>query len=189
MSSIIIVGNGPSLLESTNGALIDSYDIVVRFNAFAIKNYEQHVGTKTDYWFNTINFQDKLGEERMKIPYKKVYLHSWQWDPEKDLLYKSFVEHYASIPNAPTLIKTTKATILELKEFTQDSEYSTYSTGAMAIWMLLKEVSTLSITGFDWWNSENHHYSDKAPRGTLHKPAKEFEFINTLIQEGRVKML
>lgn len=189
MPSIIIVGNGPSLLEKPNGSIINSYDIVVRFNAFAIKGYEEHVGTKTDYWFNTINFQDKDSEIRIQNRYKRVYLHSWQWDPEKDLLYKTFVAHYNKTGDEAELIKTTRKTIEELRDFTQDKDYSTYSTGAMAIWMLCKEFELVTITGFDWWNSDQHHYSDKAPRGRIHKPEKELRFINTLVEAGKVKFL
>ena len=189
MSNIIIVGNGPSLLDTQSGEVIDSYDIVVRFNAFVTKGYEEHVGTKTDYWFNTINFQDKYGEARIQNKYKKIYLHSWQWDPEKDLLYKTFVAHYQEINNPTELIKTTRTTIEELQEFTQDKDYFSYSTGAMAIWMLSKEFEMITITGFDWWNSDKHHYSDKAPRGNMHKPDKELKFINRLIEAGKVKIL
>lgn len=46
--SIILVGNGSSLLDEKNGDFIDSFDTVVRFNNFVIKGYEKHVGTKTN---------------------------------------------------------------------------------------------------------------------------------------------
>jgi len=92
--SIIIIGNGSSLLDIKNGSTIDNFDIVVRFNAYTINGYEDYVGTKTHYWFNTINFQNKDTEQRLKCKYKRIYLHSWEWNPEKDSLYKTFVEHY-----------------------------------------------------------------------------------------------
>lgn len=43
--SIILVANSSDLLENKNGSLIDSYDIVVRFNSFKID--EPHTGVKT----------------------------------------------------------------------------------------------------------------------------------------------
>ncbi len=44
---VIIVGNGTSILDSKNGKSIDSFDDVVRFNSFRIKDYEEYTGKKT----------------------------------------------------------------------------------------------------------------------------------------------
>lgn len=185
-NSIIIIGNGPSVLRQENGQLIDEFDIVVRFNAYAIKGYEKYVGRKTTYWFNAINFQDKKKEERMNVKYDKIFLHIWQWDINKDPLFKSFKEFYG---DSVELIKTKESTIREIQEYIDDREYFPYSTGAIAIWMLLKEHPLVYITGFDWWESDKHHYSDSAPRGTLHDPQKEYKFISKLIEEGKIRML
>jgi hypothetical protein len=46
--SVILVGNGESLLGSNMGKVIDSYDTVVRFDGLNIEGYEKDVGTKTD---------------------------------------------------------------------------------------------------------------------------------------------
>ena len=45
--SIVVVGNGMSTIGSGLGSQIDAFDEVARFNHFAIKGYEQDVGTKT----------------------------------------------------------------------------------------------------------------------------------------------
>jgi hypothetical protein len=42
-----IVGNSGKLLDSDNGALIDSHDIIVRFNGAKTNGYLQHCGAKT----------------------------------------------------------------------------------------------------------------------------------------------
>lgn len=44
-SRIVVVGNGPSIIRNSWGSLIDSFDIVVRFNAAKI--VPEHTGTKT----------------------------------------------------------------------------------------------------------------------------------------------
>jgi hypothetical protein len=184
--SIIIIGNGSTLLGKENGSKIDEFDIVVRFNAYAIKGYEKNVGTKTTYWYNTINFQNIADELRTKVPYERIVIHSWEWNPSKDKTYQNFQNFYK---DSVDLRKTTRSLIDEMQVYTSDKSYSAYSTGAMAIWMLLKEHPEVTITGFDWWATDKHHYSDKAPRGTLHKPDKEFKFISKLIEEGKVKIL
>jgi hypothetical protein len=176
--SVIIIGNGPSLLEKENGKIIDEFDEVVRFNNFKIKGFEKNVGTKITYWYNTI------GSEKIQNPPEQIIWHSWQWDEEKDLKYKEFLKNH---PNAK---KTKKETILEIKEYTGEKEYSHYSTGAIAIWNILKEYSNVTITGFDWWeNKGKHHYHNNGTIGTIHKPEKEFILIKKLIKEHKLKFL
>lgn len=48
--SIAVVGNGPSEVGKGLGSEIDSHDIVVRINNYAIDGYENDYGTKTDIW-------------------------------------------------------------------------------------------------------------------------------------------
>ena len=186
-NSIIIVGNGPSVLDKENGHLIDEFGVVVRFNEYVIKGFEKHVGTKTTYWFNTVNFQNKSIQFRMHNNYKKIVLHIWEWNIERDPLFKSFKEFYKDVPIE--LIKTSADTLREIQLYMDDKSYFAYSTGAIAIWMLLKEFPEVYITGFDWWESEKHHYSDRVPRGKLHNPQKEYQLITKLIEEGKVKFL
>ena len=77
-----------------------------------------------------------------------------------------------------------------MQEYVGDKSYFNYSTGAIAIWMLLKEHDVVYITGFDWWKkNEKHHYHNSGKIGNIHKPDKEFEFISKLIDEGKVKFL
>jgi hypothetical protein len=183
--SCVVVGNGTSLLDKENGVLIDSFDIVARFNAYTTDGVEQFTGIKTDYWFNVINFQNRDSEWRVKRQYQRVYLHSWQWDPQKDRLYQDFLTVF------PTnlLIKTVKRDVDEIAEFADTPKYRCYSTGAIAIWILLREMESVVITGFDWWNREEHHYNDRAIRGTLHQPQIEKMFIDKLAKQGRIRFL
>lgn len=186
--SLIIVGNGPSLLDSENGNLIDNFDIVVRLNAYTIKGFEKYVGTTTHYYFNTINFTNKNEQERLKHEYKRFVWHSWNWNAEKDESYKDFLKFYEG--KSTEVIKTSRDTILEIQEYVGDNEYFTYSTGAIAIWMLLKEIPELYITGFDWWNkNDKHHYNDSGKLGNIHKPESEFRFINKLRIDNRIHFL
>ena len=49
-NKIILVGNAPTNLDNEFGNLINSYDIIIRFNEFVIKEYEKNIGTKTSIW-------------------------------------------------------------------------------------------------------------------------------------------
>lgn len=59
--TICLVANSGALLESKNGAFIDSHDVVVRFNSFAID--PPHTGTKT-----TIHCSIHLKDHNRDIP-------------------------------------------------------------------------------------------------------------------------
>jgi hypothetical protein len=49
--SVAIVGSSPRLLESENGDLIDSHDVVIRFNDARIAGLDRHAGCRTDIRF------------------------------------------------------------------------------------------------------------------------------------------
>lgn len=179
MNEIIVVGNGSSVLDKENGKTIDSFNIVVRFNNYKIKGFESFTGIKTDYWFTTAVYADQVKEN-----YKRIYTHSWQWDPEKDIHYIKFVN------NGIFPIKTTYQEIVEMMNYVENTKYSDYSTGSIALWMLLKEHSHIYITGFDWWEErDKHHYGDSALIGNIHKPTFEKIYIDKLISDNKVSFL
>lgn len=175
---IIIVGNGPSVLDNSLGNIIDSYDAVVRFNDYKLIGFEKHVGTKTDIWFNTLTISPP------RPCAKKIIWHSWHWDPKTDVRFIKFKE---TVDKTVTLDKTKIETIKEMQKYVGDNQYFNYSTGTIAIWMMLKEVDIVTITGFDWWiPGKKHHYHNNATIGNIHKTDKELVFIEKLKKENRI---
>lgn len=52
---VAVVGNGPQEVGSGNGAKIDSYDIVIRFNDFPeTEEFSKDYGSKTDVWVRSL---------------------------------------------------------------------------------------------------------------------------------------
>lgn len=172
---IIIVGNGSTLLDKENGSLIDSFDTIVRFNSYKISGFEKYVGTKTNIWFtcNRAHIKDCNTLER-------VIEHSWQWNPEKDQIFKSISSVY------PKCEKTKR-------EFVRNKiPLKNPSTGIIAIFMMIEDQEyekPIYITGFDWWLTDKHHYGDNERRGALHSPSEEYQIISGLVNEGKVKFL
>jgi hypothetical protein len=187
-SSILIVGNGTSLLNEEYGEKINSYTKVVRFNNYGTRDFEKYAGSKTNIWFNVINFLDKENEWRMNQNYDKVFVHSWEPDPQKDKLFLNFKEYYKN-KSENFLEKIPHTIIQEIVNYSKDPSYTGISTGLIAIWFLLKFHQSVDIIGFDWWDTEKHHYNDNAIRGNLHKPQKEKEIINNLYKEGKLCFL
>jgi hypothetical protein len=166
MSSVIIVGNGTSIIKKKNGLKIDSFDVVVRFNSFKI--IEKFTGKKTSHWF-TVN-TNHIGES-----FTKIHTHSWSFNKEECKIYKELSE-------VSFCTKTTKKDVL-------DTGLNFPSTGLIAIFKYIARYGFVTITGFDWWDTENHHYADNEKRGSLHDPTKEKEIIMGLISQGKVFFL
>lgn len=168
--SIILVGNGSTLLDSKKGACIDLFDTVVRFNSFKLCKYKAHVGYKTDIWF-TVNIFHKNSIDE----FKKVIVHSWEMNKEKCNVFES-------LNNLRECEKISRSLIKSI-------DINTPSTGLIAIHYFLQEYDKVHITGFDWWKTEKHHYGDEEIRGTLHNPKKEYEIIKKLINQGKVVLI
>ena len=201
MTRVILVGNGPSVLNHELGDAIDSHDIVVRFNSYRIEGYEASVGKRTDFWFTTL-----LPTFRMADSFQRVYWHSWQWDRFKDTRFHDLLRFY------PKAQKTHRGLITEMQELTGNREYFSYSTGAIAAHVLLKEFSSISLVGFDWWDTsvrrdklrsesddpneirwfrkldrkDKHHYSDDQRLGRNHKPPHELQFFLMLAKANKI---
>jgi len=168
--SVILVGNGSSIKDKENGALIDSFDTVVRFNSFKTEGYELYTGKKTDVWFTVNQFHIKKIES-----YNKVYTHSWEKNEDKCELTKC-IRKYANAK------KIDHDLILSMP-------IKAPSTGLIAIYYFIEKYGSVTITGFDWWDREEHHYGDKEARGTLHKPKEEYKLIKELGLKNKLKFL
>lgn len=162
----LIIGNGTSVLDVERGEEIDKFDTVVRFNSYKTKGYEKHVGQKTDIWA-TCNLQhiNKIDT------YKEVIAHSWSVGEDNCKIYKQLNDKRGDTWKIPADL---------WRRLKQD--YGVYhpSTGLLVIFLMLERYDEVWLHGFDWWNREEHHYSDRQPRGHLHKPNQELEIIKSL---------
>jgi hypothetical protein len=187
MNEIIIIGNGTSVLEKENGKLIDSYENVVRFNAYKIKSYEKYIGEKTNIWFNVLPLKMLYPRD---TKYEKIYIHSWISDPEKDKIYQQFKAKYKT--ENTEILKTSKKECFELEKFLGEryqAGFPTFSTGIVAIWMMCKLYEKVTITGFDWWERDKNHFYDNEPKAKRHNPFLEKKIIDKLISQKKVEMI
>jgi lipopolysaccharide biosynthesis glycosyltransferase len=187
IKNVLIIGNSPSLLEKEYGKLIDNYDYVVRLNDYEVKGYESNVGTKTDCWFTG-------GGHKTSIKNRKVDNTDYVICPgvtqyriaEKFIIEK--VKQNLGIFN--TDLKILNKKLVNQMHSIAKLDYA--STGLMAIvyfsHILKKNVS---IIGFDFFQSYNHHYYDnrKTTISSAHKFDQEKAFIDKAIKYGRIKVL
>lgn len=166
---IILIGNGTSILDTQNGKIIDQYNNIVRFNSFKIKGFENYTGNNTNTWITVNRTHIQSINE-----FDNIIVHSWANEANCKLL-----KEFSKIRPVAKFKKDLISSI----------PIKTPSTGLIAIYYFLKQYDVVTITGFDWWDREVHHYGDKEQRGTLHKPDEEYKIIKEFIDNKKVKFL
>lgn len=168
--SIILVGNGPSLLGRDLGFVIDSHDTVVRFNGFQIKGYEKHVGVKTDVWV-----RHAFCREVRDAPKKLVKVSRgrpkprFEWFRPGDTLMSEAAEIYVEAVCGPA------------------QSGKCYSTGLVTLAHYALEFGgtgeQVVLVGFDGLKERrNHHYYKDSSVNELHMPDREAEFIKKMTE-------
>lgn len=193
---MIIIGNGPSVLDKENGKLIDSFDKVARFNTFKNDSeYSKFVGTRTDYWFiNAKNIRTRSPEiiKMMdNVKYEKIFVEQNPYDP-KDKLLKYF----------PELKDNRKVDFCDIdlfneiqnKHFNPKGMNPHPSLGLQGINLLANKYPEyeLYIIGFDSFNTNKIHYMDKKEvndTNVKHNLKKEINFLEHLIKKNNIQKL
>jgi len=81
MAKVLLIGNGGSLKEKNISDIIDSFDIVCRFNwggsKISMDKYKEYIGTKKSIWFN-FNISNLLKDKKITTnSYNIEYLQSY----------------------------------------------------------------------------------------------------------------
>jgi len=205
VNKIVLVGNSGEALKSKAGTLIDSFNVVVRMNDFAIFGYEDFVGSKTDVLVCAFSGDNKICDikNHPKYPTREIAKNCLVWsarffDPLYDprgLQRKKICENFIGHSNIkfPTLEQWNRAL---------DNAYSNFwrkqpSTGLVAIEMAIEEYpsSEIYLYGFDFSVEKTHYfdkdYLDKDYPGDKcgHNWIGEAMYIQNLIKQGQIKLL
>ena len=183
--SCVLVGNGPSVLTSENGARIDGFTQVVRFNRFKVAGYEKHVGSKTTLWAT-------FGRGTMPadnfIPARALFIHGNASDPAfgGDVWRVPIKFYNALVPRVRARSKRSPAAITKLIP----------STGFLVTLWLIEgcDVAQVHLVGFDHFSkaqSKLHHYWVKRGFGqpVEHDGEAEAQIMAELRDAGRVVYL
>ena len=151
--SVILVGNGPSVLRAKRGKFIDTFDEVVRFNNFVTDGFEDFTGSKTTLWSAFF----KKPDEQPKFP-RAFCIH------ERD---KPLPGIAASYSMASWFYDRVRRQVQEraawASGFKRDVSPLLASSGILVASYLLDIVGVeqVFITGFDHFSktySGQHHY-------------------------------
>jgi hypothetical protein len=181
-SSVAIVGNGGSLKEKKDGNLIDSFDVVVRFNNFHIsEQYIKHVGSKTDFWSNTFYKDIKSRKEDLPI-LCPLPLNMPGFTELYDTNISLMMSNFQKTTFIPEYIYQD---LCELMPNHKTRKRKDPSSGLCMIFWFLESGFTITknnLFGFDFFSSTNHHYFShgKSPSEN-HEGHVEKEILKSLI--------
>lgn len=190
-SNVCIVGNGASLLGRGLGETIDSHAQVVRFNEFKIAGFEGDVGCKTDIWFyNRDSEHPSIVTRLTQAQPKRMFVHEWNIADTAPLRLDTLITQAGT---STVAARVQKAFLTEMTAFLGE-KYSIWSSGAIAVWLLLKETPCVTLAGFDWWHQPaKFHYMNTQKFYYLpnrgHQPGLEKQFFDRLAADGKLRFL
>ena len=197
MSRAILIGNGPSAVESKKGSLIDSdmFDTVIRFNrghysddgSNTIEKFSDYVGTKTDYWIAS-DLRTHLAIQRVD-KYKGIYIVTPKFKYNQTQASRISFE----FPNIVFIPPDYEDSINQIVDF----KPSWPSTGIVGIHFAINHFDEVYIHGFDTYNKkyDNLHFFDNRQNkyrnntNVDHTPQKEKFYIEYMINNKNLKIL
>ena len=190
--SILVIGNGESILEKRLQKKIDSFNTIVRINNYIIKDFELFVGTKTDIWFNGAN--SKLVSPII-MPKKVVVA------PPSEIIIKhqKNLKDYISRRVGQNCNNLTLLRLEEIRKYENEVGSKRLTTGLYAIKWALNNFEKVYIHGFDFFiNSKAHYYDSKLMnfvnnkilnKGHKHNNEHERDYVEKLITNKEIKLL
>lgn len=179
--SCVLVGNGPSALLG-DGAKIDSFDHVVRFNNFKLRGFEEKVGSKTTLW---ATFGRGMTPADPDVrPDRIVFIHDHNSDPAY------VARELWRIPHS-----FFRATLDKFAGAVGNRGGLLPSSGFLvASWLLSLGVKKIHLSGFDHFSKEKsglHHYwvNRSFKRPAEHDGDHECRLFAEWVTEGRVEYL
>lgn len=197
MRRAVLIGNGPSAIESKKGNFIDSdfFDVVIRFNRGhkfddgqdAIGKFSESVGTRCNYWIAS-DLRIRLAIERSN-EYEGIFIVTpkFKFNPltAQEVSYK-----YNNIIFIPPSYEDDINSIVDFNP-------QWPSTGIVGIHFAVNHFDEVYIHGFDTYDTkyENLHYFEdrvnkfKDGGREDHSPNKEKQYLKHMLDLGKIKTL
>ena len=180
---IAIVGNSPCELNKRKGSLIDSHDIVIRFN-----NFEINQNTKADYGEKISVKVCSPTLESLRLKEDGGCINFLLLPKVNSFIPKFRLDYLTNLAQSGTSIA-----MFDTECFMRKYDMRVFSIGLLIILWLAENrdlVDSISIFGFsltDQLDGVKHYFSGDPSAGkqlSFHKWSKEALILNLLIQEG-----
>ena len=191
--SILIIANGPSVLNHKIGKKIDQFPVIARINNYRIEGFEDYIGSKTNIWLNGnnqgLNKRDSLPKEVIVL-IPPVILNQ-----KGESIHKLIHKRLNINQKKYGLVSYEK-----MLQFEQMCKPTRLTTGMNSICWAMDIYDEVFIHGFDFFqNSKGHYFDGKIidfflkiglkKKGKKHDLAKERNFFISLIKHGKIKKL
>ena len=181
--SVALVGNAATILEHENGALIDSHDLVIRFNRAHIAGLEAKIGSRTDILVANVSNSLQRAPSPADTIRPRWVLCFVQPKPDSDI--EPFREWAGDIPTVITLSP-------DILEFSTVARQRGLTLGTYTLYILLKlfRVERLFVTGFTMYGaaggSFQKYYGPGARNvGSYHDLDAEAELFSAMLASFR----
>tara|TARA_A100001201_G_scaffold35187_2_gene37306 strand:- start:1050 stop:1670 length:621 start_codon:yes stop_codon:yes gene_type:complete len=186
---ILLIGNGSSVMDYEAGPVIDSFDVVARFNRFRIKGYENKVGTKTTDWITVDSgtqwMNGKVDECYASDPevfstFNNVYIVIPKFKFQQE------VNRISSLPYIQDNVQIIDSSVEDMINEKVDFRPAWPTTGLIAITLFSTLYEEIFIHGFDGHDTKykDYHYFDKNdPMRTTQYAWRENRTDHNLIKE------
>jgi hypothetical protein len=182
-STIALIGNGGSLLKFESGDLIDSHEVIIRFNNFNVSDsYKKYAGTKTTFWATTF-YQDIIPRNdslQIVCPLPlNVQGYTQIYDTNLNLLI-------GNLTNTIFIPEEIFKELCNMMPIHKTKKRKDPSTGLCMIYWLIKSgfnIKRKNLFGFDFFSNSNHHYFSKGPPPSInHEGDIEKSIIEKLLK-------
>ena len=184
---LLLIGNGPSALAKKMGREIDDYNgTVLRFNSYVTDDFQEYVGSRTDFWWTMADFDSKTAERKHKA---RFFVDSKPDEPLPHYYCNKIVSGLHYNLREDSITETVSSSWFERAKEILNCEYPT--NGAIAVLYFLDKEYEIELWGFDFMiKGRPHHYANDEKlhqRGEQHDENKEWLFFNRLLESGRIK--
>jgi len=125
----------------SGGAWIDEHAVVVRFNLFQTGRFAADVGTKTTIWFNNRDATSATVKRTIvEHPCERIYVHTWG---ETGRAATTFREELKRLGRTTPVQPVERAMLTAMRRYLGEN-YTTFSTGAIGVWMMLYHLLKLN---------------------------------------------
>jgi hypothetical protein len=166
--SFAVVGNAPTIVENEYGDIIDSHDVIVRFNRATTTGLETKIGSRTDILVVNASNSLKLGAAPSAVAKPRCLVCFVSPHGLKDLDASPFREWVGSIP----ILITCGPDLIGI-----DASHHTrpLTSGTYALFTLVRLfcVEKLLVTGFTMFGAvaggaQKYYPDDRPSVGTFH---------------------
>ncbi len=178
----VVVGNGPSIQDTTLGNIINAFEEVVRFNNYRLMGYEECAGSRTTIW---ATFGRGMLPADSEPPERIIFIHGNGGDPASD----------GKVWRIPaTFYNELRAKIRSISKADNPEKISP-SSGCLVIhWLISQGIHRLHLAGFDHFSKEaskQHHYWNPKAFGPVrdHDGGAEAALFRELALKGRIRYL